>query len=1030
MAFDLGLPRPWYAEFYLNSEWVNLITHVRQKPGIKIERWRKNEQAKPTPSGCSFWLDDSTEGGDGDYTPRNPLGVYYPYFGRNVPVQVGLELTEDDFNRTVGAGWGTSTDGVVWTNFGTGTSTSAVSSGIATHSITSNGSYQASTEGEIDQLRNVEIGVDCTIDSISNLLGGNLEPINLILSGQGLTTYYLCRTIVNEIEDVSVHIRKIVNGIEVELSDTVDLTTAYNGQQWSAKAQRDGNTIRYKLWPTADPEPIRWTVQAVDDGSSLGEPLPAGFSGVRSGVSLSDNPKPIVFEYTNWYQRAPRFSGETSEVTPDRDLSEKDRVTKIECGTIFRRMEQGTAPVQSTLRRFVASESVPGLINYWPVEEERFANTIASAFAGKDPMIVGGADLTIVGGLGGGLSTVEFAADDSIACSAALPHTNLSTWRNTLLGHTTTGRYDIRFMLKFPAQTDPAVWVVEFYTSGTVNRWHVQLESDNSLSVRAFAGLGGIVLDDNGNAVVSEIAALWYLQVAQNGANIDYNLSYVIPGTTTNVTYTSGSIASQTVGRGLSLGQISGFVDLLGPGSNGEPNDLVLGHMMIGTSQVSSTIFHKVLSGFVGESAVTRITRLAEENNLPFINGSMSDDSTDGSALMGPQQVDTLLNLLTECADTDHGLFGDSRMDNTFTYIPLNHLYGKTPICTLDNSLNHFAEEFQPIDDDAFTINDVTAKARRGSSARLEQTTGPLNTGDPGSAVGAVGRYDVSKEINPGTNEQLRQSASWLLHLGTTDESRFPGISVNLHDKEMVDDLDLTMSILDLDIGDVINLTNMESWFIFDDVQQLIFGYTEVSNTEYQHTIEFNTGPYSPYHVSNFGTVRMDSSNSTLNSGIDIDDTIFDVTTPGVTRWVTESDQINTARVLTFAGTTTTAPVTDSFATEINIGDKLQLYTTAGILKEATVFTVTNLTTASGQTTITFTPAAAASVALFDIVRTYLASNFPFDIRIGGERMTVTDINSTSDPQQFVVTRNVNGAARAHSAGDQVQLFDPYYLGK
>lgn len=1025
MAFELGLPRGWYAEFYLNSEWVDLIEHIRQTPGIKIERWRKNEQAKPTPSGASFWLDDSVEGGNGDYTPRNPLGTYYPYFGRNVPVQIGIGLTEDDFNRTVNPTWGVSADGLVWSNFGTGSSTSSVSAGLGLHSLPNTNSYQVSAEFEIDQARNVEIGIDCTIASIANVLDGNLEPANLVLSGQGLTTYYLCRITVNPVEDVSVEIKKIVDNNEVTISTTVDLETAYSGQQWSTKAQRDGNTIRFKVWPTATAEPLNWTVQAVDDGSSLGDPLPGGWSGVRSGVGGGNtNTKPIVFQYSNWYTRVPRFSGETSEVVPERDLSQNNRVTKVECGTIFRRMEQGTAPVQSTLRRFVASGSVAGLINYWPIEEERFANQIASAFPGKDPMIVGGSDLTLVGGLGGGASTVEFAADDSIACSAPLPHTNLSTWRNTLLSHTTTGRYDLRFLLKFPAQTDPPVWVTELYTNGTVNRWHVQLESDNSISVRAFAGLDGIVLDDFGNAVVSDTPALWYLQIAQNGSNIDYNLSYVIPGTAINVSYTSGTINSRTVGRALAYGQISGF------DGGFEPSDLVYGHMMIGTSQVSSSNFHSVLSAWTGESAVRRMTRLADENGLPIIGGSYSDDSADGSALMGPQQVDTLLNLLVECADTDHGLFGDARGDNTFMYLPLKDLYRKTPSCTLDNSLNHLAEEFQPIDDDAFTVNDVTTKARRGSSARLEKTTGAMNSGDPGSSVGAVGRYDVSKQINPGTNEQLRQSANWLLHLGTTDESRFPGIAVNLHDQTMLDDLDLTMSIIDLDVGDVIALTNLESWYIFDDVSQLIYGYTEVSNTEYIHTIEFNTGPYSPYHVDNFGAVRMDSSDSSLNSGIDDNDTVFDVTTPGLTRWVTESDQINTARVLTFAGTTTTAPVSEDFAKEINIGDKLQLYTQDGILKEATVFTVTDLTTSSGTTTITFTPAAAASVALFNIVRTYLAANFPFDIIIGGERMTVTDINLTSDPQQFVVTRAVNGVAKSHLTGAQVKLFNPYYLGK
>lgn len=55
------------------------------------------------------------------------------------------------------------------------------------------------------------------------------------------------------------------------------------------------------------------------------------------------------------------------------------------------------------------------------------------------------------------------------------------------------------------------------------------------------------------------------------------------------------------------------------------------------------------------------------------------------------------------------------------------------------------------------------------------------------------------------------------------------------------------------------------------------------------------------------------------------------------------------------------------------------------------------------------------------------SSDFPFDIAIGGERMTVTAITGTSSPQTFTVTRSVNGIVKAHSSGDNVALFKPSY---
>ncbi|WP_062441243.1 hypothetical protein [Herbidospora daliensis] len=53
------------------------------------------------------------------------------------------------------------------------------------------------------------------------------------------------------------------------------------------------------------------------------------------------------------------------------------------------------------------------------------------------------------------------------------------------------------------------------------------------------------------------------------------------------------------------------------------------------------------------------------------------------------------------------------------------------------------------------------------------------------------------------------------------------------------------------------------------------------------------------------------------------------------------------------------------------------------------------------------------------------AGEMPFDIVIGGERMTVTAISGTSSPQTFTVTRSVNGVVKAHGSAAPVELFQP-----
>jgi hypothetical protein len=55
-------------------------------------------------------------------------------------------------------------------------------------------------------------------------------------------------------------------------------------------------------------------------------------------------------------------------------------------------------------------------------------------------------------------------------------------------------------------------------------------------------------------------------------------------------------------------------------------------------------------------------------------------------------------------------------------------------------------------------------------------------------------------------------------------------------------------------------------------------------------------------------------------------------------------------------------------------------------------------------------------------------AEFPFDILVGGERMTVSAITGASSPQTFTVTRSVNGVIKGHPIGTTVSLADPVYL--
>lgn len=58
----------------------------------------------------------------------------------------------------------------------------------------------------------------------------------------------------------------------------------------------------------------------------------------------------------------------------------------------------------------------------------------------------------------------------------------------------------------------------------------------------------------------------------------------------------------------------------------------------------------------------------------------------------------------------------------------------------------------------------------------------------------------------------------------------------------------------------------------------------------------------------------------------------------------------------------------------------------------------------------------------------WTTTGVPFDINIGGERMTVTAVTGASSPQTFTVTRSVNGVTKTHSSGTSVRLWKPATL--
>jgi hypothetical protein len=90
----------------------------------------------------------------------------------------------------------------------------------------------------------------------------------------------------------------------------------------------------------------------------------------------------------------------------------------------------------------------------------------------------------------------------------------------------------------------------------------------------------------------------------------------------------------------------------------------------------------------------------------------------------------------------------------------------------------------------------------------------------------------------------------------------------------------LDASILDMDVGDRLVITNPKTGQTPDPISQIVRGYTETIEP-FSHRVTFNCSPESPYQVVRLDSgYKVDSDTSTLASGASSSATTLSVATP------------------------------------------------------------------------------------------------------------------------------------------------------
>lgn len=522
----------------------------------------------------------------------------------------------------------------------------------------------------------------------------------------------------------------------------------------------------------------------------------------------------------------------------------------IEASGVMRRLNAGRSPVRSALFRGCSTLGT-NLVGYWPIEDGAGARSVA-------PGVSGLAQGKVVG-------FPKFAAFDGFTASATAALVQAGRLTFTAKAYSGSTAQQVRFSGRMPAGLPAGAVLVRCRCQGgTIDYFDLLNTGAGALQLKALDA-DGTVLNSGGIVATSlaDLEARYSLEFTKVGADVKASIVFVQQGETAGA-FLDSTFTGRTFGRVVSV-EINPTGAAL--------TDFAIAHLTIEKAITSVFSLVNQFNSWIGEKADDRIARLAGENgvtvNILGAGGS--------SAALGVQGVANVLGLLREAAASDSGLLYEPRGSADLEFRSLETLYDQVPAVSIAYTDNLLLP-FEPEEDDQATRNFVTVTRADGAAAIDEQVTGPL-----GSAT--IGLYDESVTLSLAEDNDAGNQASWRVHLGTVDEARYPTIGVDLAHPTFLGSADLLQQLLDVDLGDLVQVTGLPPWLPPEPVRQLVQGYVE-KLTPKHYRLDFTCTPASPYDVLTFDAAdRWSDDGAVLASGLTAGATTATITASAGVEW-------------------------------------------------------------------------------------------------------------------------------------------------
>lgn len=575
----------------------------------------------------------------------------------------------------------------------------------------------------------------------------------------------------------------------------------------------------------------------------------------------------MVLDVGSEHATVARFYGEVSTWPARWSVGGQDVWVPIEASGSLRRLGQGAAVLRSTPVRYLPGTSP---IAYWPLEDGQLS-AAGAPLVGQSTMV----------------PFVGTHPSGAVVSNPQWGQGQLAPWLAQVVALSGSSGLVIIWGRVFMASSFTTTWTVDWMYNGATAAAGTTVDVNPSYLGGAL-GWPQVVFDPpnrqvsvamnpTDSEVVTTVTNLFdgsahhiRWAVSQSGAKAAWVV--YVDGTSVN---SGTTITNQTVTQVKT-------VALVASASTG--TEATRGHLAVWTTPPTLADAVDAAFGYEDETAVERMTRLCVEEDVPFF---LSNESGSVSRSCGPQYLATFLDLVKDAAAVDGGLLYEPRDAPGLAYRPLRNMYNQDAALTLDYDNREVAPPLEPTDDDQQTRNDVTVTRRFGGSSQVVLASGDLSIQQPPNGVS---RYDATVELGLANDDDTEDQASWLVHLGTVDEARYPRITVNLHRLAADSKTALLLAAARLGLGSRITISNPPDWLPPRLIDQLARGYVEVLEP-YGWSITYNCAPAAPYRIATLEspnplyTARLQTSGSTLVGNYSATDSVLTVASSG-TPWV------------------------------------------------------------------------------------------------------------------------------------------------